>query len=118
MTSGIPKILPTCKRCGKSKAVKYYCPACSKIVELEKKNKWRRKNLPLGMLINPGIKRAPSITIIDDPLPVGGFPPGTTFTGNVEIISMLTNFSFTNNTIVESHGRRLKIVNGKFLECV
>jgi hypothetical protein len=115
MTSGIPKHPPLCKRCGVVRAKKVYCDTCKPIVTAEKKRAYKINNTPLGLLLRPGIKRAPSLTIIDDPLPFGGFPVGTKFEGKVELTSMLANWAFTDNTIVEAAGRRLRIVNNKFV---
>ena len=114
MTSGVPKILGICKRCNNAPAVKDYCRTCSPIMRNQKKREWRINNDPLGMLILDGVKRAPSLTIVSDPLEFGGFFPGMVISGKVEITSMLSCNSFTDNTIVEAGGRMLKIVGGKF----
>jgi len=103
-----------CKHCGKAPAKKYYCPTCAVIIRNKNKRANARKNNPLGFLIVAGVKAAPSLVIIDDPLPFGGFYPGTRFTGKFEITSMLATFAFTDNTIVEAGGKRLRIVNNKF----
>jgi hypothetical protein len=113
MTSGVWNNPTMCKICGKKQAIRKYCEDCQRLAKIKKNKKYKHTH-GFGMLIIPGVKRAPKITIIYDPLEIGSFPCGTTFTGQTEIKYMLSTHAFTDNTIIEAGGHRLRIVGSKF----
>ncbi len=107
----------TCSLCGNQYEAqrllkKGFCPACKKEATRLNNKTWReqiRKNPPQP-LENAVKHGAISLTVIYDPLDVGGFAPGTRF-DKVTLLAMIRLMNFTRGTILQDHRGRMYEAN-------
>lgn len=104
-------VILICSHCGKSYTGRRhrtvsYCPDCRRVVNLERMRSKRLKQKYVPMFLNdlPGLEEAVArnvigLTVVHDPMEVGGFRAGTYF-GHDDWIAMMKRWSFTPGTIL------------------
>ena len=117
-------VILNCSRCGGSYTGRRrrplsFCPSCRPKINLERmrrnrKDRAARLMVPTGSSDLPGLeeaveRRVIGLTVVHDPIDVGGFRPGTYF-GHDDWVSMMKCWTFTPGTILKDmYGREYQV---------